>query len=37
MAATAASVTGMASVNAEFDIFAPKLVQAGVQETHSNL
>jgi hypothetical protein len=30
--ADVASETEMASVNAEFDIFAPKLVQAGVQE-----
>jgi hypothetical protein len=30
--AAVASVTEMASVNAEFDIFAPKLVQVSVQE-----
>jgi hypothetical protein len=30
--AAAASETEMASVNADFDIVAPKLVQAGVQE-----
>jgi hypothetical protein len=32
MTAAAASETHMATINAEFDLFAPKVVQSGVQE-----